>query len=477
MGKSYQKTRGVVKQNPRLSNTGVENTLPSPEKWQNSCKIDWLACTLWQIPLLDTEVDARNRPSSRSGLVALLDRWHKAEDLGALPDAKRYVDLASSLDSLSEERAEEDKAALASRWSVDMVPELLGLPDLVPQKMPKGANGYRTCHMVGSARVYSDGSPGMGIHVVLSGEAVDDLPISPLLFIRRVLATGGRFSRVDLAIDEFSGRLDLPAMVSDAKAARVRSRLAEGGVYESFALATGEHTGLTFYLGNRESETFFRFYDKRLEALKKGALADELPPYWVRAEAELKSGAAQTAAVLLVSSSAVDENGSPLPQNIPVAELAPGIFSQYMTFCAPSKDTNRSRWKPAKWWLDFIETDRRFAVSTSRPKTDMDRRRRWFAKQCAPAMAGIAEAFGVDALQEIFVDGRNRQSESLKQDIADTKAKLAATSSVSPSPAPISSSSSSVSSPSKSESYSMYRMRSKIESLEAQLHEAKKLLR
>lgn len=502
-----------VRLDPPPTNRGVERTEFPMKKWENCCRIDYLAFTLWDFPIHENMIEKRNAPRAHSDLISVLDRWHDAEALGLLPDSDRYFDLASVVDEAAQAAADEAREMEGkTRWTPDMIPELIGLPDLKPQKMPRGLQGYRDCHMVGSCRVLSGGKPGMGIHVILSGEALADLSINPLVLVRRVLATRGRFSRVDLAIDEFSGLLVIEKMIQSAKAGRCKTRLQEGGVYESFRLATGEHTGLTFYLGNRESDVFFRFYDKLLESLKKGIEPKDLPASWVRAEAELKGHAAQKAARLLVCSSRCDENGNPIPGNIPVSELAPGIFHHYMTFCAPTRDTNRSRWKPAPWWTKWLQVKRRHSVSRAVPKSTMISRLKWFKKQCGPSMSGIAEAFGVDTLEEIFNDGMNRQSEDLRSDVAAMKARRlaglpldpphehlpdpfapeAAPEPAAPAPAPAPDP---LPAPTperlaaearqrehmeklknekkQQDDYEKYRMRSKIEALEAQLHELK----
>jgi len=504
-----------VQTDPPPTNRGVERTKVPMKKWENCCRIDYLAFTLWDFPIHENLIERRNAPRAHSDLISVLDRWHDAEALGDLPDSDRYIEMSAAVDEAAQAAADEAREMEGkTRWTPEMIPWLLDLPGLKPQKMPRGLQGYRDCHMVGSCRVLSAGKVGMGVHVILSGEALADLTINPLVLIRRVLATGGRFSRVDLAIDEFSGLLDLQKMIKEAKAGRCKTRLQEGGVYESFRLATGEHTGLTFYLGNRESDVFFRFYDKLLESLKKGIDPKDLPASWVRAETELKGHAAQKAARLLVSSSRCDEDGNPISGNIPVSELAPGIFHGYMTFCAPTRDTNRSRWKSAPWWTKWLRAKRRHSVSRAVPKSTMISRLKWFRRQCGPSMSGIAEAFGVDTLEEIFNDGRNRQSEDLRSDVAAMKARRLAGLPLDPPPEPLPDPFAPEAPPEpaalapapapapeplpaptperlaaearqrehmerlknekkQQDDYEKYRMRSKIEALEAQLHELK----
>lgn len=410
----------------RTSNTGVRNTCFSKEVLKNCCKIDYLAFTLWSFPLLETEVFERNRPRV-SSLTSLLDKIHDFQPLPlTLTQAqeKYYFNLCSILDSVStpDDIDDDPTSPSITRWTPQMIPEFLGLADTALKPVNRGLNGYKKRHTCGLATILSEGSPEMGLHVILSGDALDDIPVDALTLIRRILATGGSVARIDIAIDDFEKKLNLNKMMADARAARCRTRMSEIGFYESINSASAVQTGLTMYVGSRSSDIYFRYYDKRLESIKSGISAEDLPSHWVRGEIEVKGRAAKKLSALLVSPLS-DDSGVPLDIE-PLTMIAPALFRQYMTFCAPSSDPNRSRWKPAKYWTDFLETDLKISLSNLAPKTDMDRRRKWFSRCCATTMVGLMETFGPDAVQDIYMDARTRLSDELQADMQKTKYKL-----------------------------------------------------
>ncbi len=457
-GKLYAKHGSVTRSgtlNPPDGNTGVERTAPygktkkaseasakaseasakaseasvpflnSFKGLHSEVRIDYLAFTLWNFPLSPEKIAKRNSPAAFvTELMKVLDLWH--DFVVDLPDIceeemERFIENSSAVDEIECENVNQ----ISNRWTVDMLPGFLG-SSLALEEKPRGLKGYSKQHVLGKAQILSQGAPGMGIHVILSGDACSELSIDPLLLIKRIIATKGNVARLDLAIDDYSGRLDIRRMIEDTRAGLLTTRCQEAGVYESFGTADGKQRGLTFYIGNRESDAYFRFYDKLLATLKElgidkknkkqiKALSVDLPEFWARAEVELKNDAAQKAARLLIPGGLACEDGSPSGHSVSLPDLVPRLLLNSLKFKQPSlTDSNRRRWPIADWWLEFLGTERTVSVSRAVEKTDMDKRAKWFERQCAPSMTAIAAAFGPDRLEEMFKEALQRQSPELK---------------------------------------------------------------
>ena len=198
-----------------------------------------------------------------------------------------------------------------------------------------GRLGYtRSIKMVGGGDVlYHPGEPGMGVHISLSGKALEAVALTPVEIISTVLALGGSVKRLDVYADSH----DVPLSVV-REACKARPGLPKGFCV-SKARSCPRHDDLwkpgegeTIYIGARDSQRCVRFYDKLAEQeLTPGV--DGNPEVWSRCEAELKREQAQHAALLLVSGQSVRDL----------------VFS-CVDFRDRSQDTNVSRCERLPWW-------------------------------------------------------------------------------------------------------------------------------
>jgi phage replication initiation protein len=351
----------------------------SGKPFQSGSKIDWLAFTLWNWPMSPRLFDERNRPLSAFEMARVVYGMDDIEDLrpSQIP------------------------------WTAEEVQDLAGLSAYHLQKLPKGMDGYSAQHMAGPARILSQGNSDMGVHCILSGDALD-FTREPQAIIKTVIGGLGRFSRVDLACDDFDGKIDLPAVIAAARNRQLVTRAREGTVIDSFVLATGEPTGLTFYVGSRESDHYFRIYDKRLKSLEDGIPAEKLPAKWIRIEAELKGPAADNISRLIAKGEKVET-------------ILPEILNNYLSFRDQGNHARPSRWPVAQWWRDFLDNAGRLSVARKIVKGDMDKRRRWFARQAGPSMAMVGECFGAEELLEIMQHSQRNMKKNKRDEIEKFK--------------------------------------------------------
>lgn len=165
----------------------------------------------------------------------------------------------------------------------------------------KGQHGYRSMYQgLNTGMIVQNGSrDDMGTHVTLSGQTMqalrDSLELSDRAICARMIDCGGRASRIDLALTIIGGRLTPYSLYRKLKTGAVKTRARK---YLMALGADGEIHGDTLYVGSRESEKFFRCYDKRAEqGIVDGAAM-------IRLETELKSLHARAACHMVATSSA-----------------------------------------------------------------------------------------------------------------------------------------------------------------------------
>ncbi len=125
--------------------------------------------------------------------------------------------------------------------------------------------------------------------------------------------------------------------------------------------------GTSIYFGKRGSDAQINIYDKRAE---RGYTERELPDGWIRIEVRLRH---QTALAFMQRFI----NGTPIGQ------LYFGVLTDKLRFLTPNKtDSNKQRWKTAKWWLKIIQDNQRIHLDLPGTVYDMGRWEENFWLQC-----------------------------------------------------------------------------------------------
>lgn len=156
-----------------------------------------------------------------------------------------------------------------------------------------------------------------------------------------------RYSRIDIALDDFIGLLDFDLMEDKIKKGEVislsRTRNIEASL--DFKKAekldnNGKSKGKTIYFGNKNSLMMIRFYDKKREQQAKKIFCPF--EFWQRYEIVLK----RERAIDFVEKLRSGENFS---------DLYLKVMSGLIRFIEPSDDKNKARWEISPFWDDFIK--------------------------------------------------------------------------------------------------------------------------
>ncbi len=147
---------------------------------------------------------------------------------------------------------------------------------------------------------------------------------------------GCTFPRVDWALDDTEGRLNLETIEATWKAGNCASRFQKMEPRTSYT-REGVLVGHTLNFGSRKSNMFVRIYNKQLERLAKG---EEVPhAHWTRTEIEAHDRAADALVKKFV-------------------QQGPGVVAavlrHYLDFKEAGADGNLCRRPTCDWWLRFV---------------------------------------------------------------------------------------------------------------------------
>lgn len=198
-------------------------------------------------------------------------------------------------------------------------------------------------------------------------------------FLMDALVDGGVMKRLDLAINDKVGILDIPELTAKCNREECVS------VFRSFkSYASGEliksheqdkaGMGHTLYIGSLKSEVYFCIYEKAYEQYAKLGIPIEETSVKNRFEIRLKNERAYYAVRDLLT-------------YYDAERTAFSIINRYIRFVDKEDDVRRSEWETNERWAWFIGENRTALKLTTKPEPyTLERTLRWVARQVAPTL-------------------------------------------------------------------------------------------
>lgn len=201
-----------------------------------------------------------------------------------------------------------------------------------------------------------------------------------------------KFSRVDLAFDDFSGLLNLSKIeglardyISGNDRTQILSNFKRGRLVEDFA--TG---GKTVYFGSPKSDLQIRFYDKRIEQ----GLQESIE-HWVRCEAQCRGNEANYIGWRIAMQSSID---------IPTEYLVKVLRFLDKT----DLDKNKSRRRLADWWRSFTGDRTRLKFGMAGKYRTLETSQQWLKSAASGALGAVRAEFGQAGIEDIFLAASER---------------------------------------------------------------------
>lgn len=217
--------------------------------------------------------------------------------------------------------------------------------------------------------------------------------------MREIIEHHGVWKRIDIAINDKFGILDIPKLVEK------RKRGEYGGYLKKFKVEqSGKESGIrgewdkaemgtTLYLGSTKSDIYFCIYEKDYEQMEKNDVPLVEAKIKNRFEIRLKEERAEQAILDLVNY----ENP---------ATTAFGIINHYAWFLKSGKEDKKESANLDEEWLLFIGKEEKNLKLTTEPEPyDIERTKKWIVKQVMPSLKGLVEmdsVQGTDFVENVF---------------------------------------------------------------------------
>lgn len=191
------------------------------------------------------------------------------------------------------------------------------------------------------------------------------------------LAVGGVMKRLDLAINDRTGILDIRELTKKCQNEECISLFRSFKSYGSGELVRKqekEGMGETLYIGSVKSEVYFCLYQKDYEQLMKLGIPLEEAEIKNRFEIRLKNERALFAVRDLIRYRNVERT-------------AFSIINRYLRFAEKDETKRRSQWQTDERWAWFIGKNRQELRLTTEPEPyTLERTIRWIGRQVAPTL-------------------------------------------------------------------------------------------
>lgn len=224
-------------------------------------------------------------------------------------------------------------------------------------------------------------------------------------FFHECLRENGVIKRLDLAINDRTGLLDIPELVQKCKDGECISVFKGFEDYESGELipTRDQHKaqmGKTLYLGSKQSEVYFCIYEKAYEQYVKKGIPPKDADIKNRFEIRLKNERATKAVYDLLTYQDAEHT-------------AFSIINRYVRFVDAIPDTDRYEWRNNIKWEYFIGEWRNGLKLTTRPEPyTFERSLNWLHHQVAQTLKTALE---LDRLEGTEVIGKMLANTTLNE--------------------------------------------------------------
>jgi len=198
-------------------------------------------------------------------------------------------------------------------------------------------------------------------------------------FLLDCLVESGVMKRLDLAINDMAGILNIPELTEKSMNEECISVFRTFKSYRSGELVQSREQdklgmGNTLYIGSLKSEVYFCIYEKDYEQYVKYGISIDDTPVKNRFEIRLKNDRAYYAVKDLLTYQDAERT-------------AFDIINRYIRFADKEENKERSDWKTSASWAWFLGSDRGRLKLTTKPEPyTFQRTLHWLNRQVAPTL-------------------------------------------------------------------------------------------
>ena len=269
--------------------------------------------------------------------------------------------------------------------SPDDLIDILGLGG-VAFDISNGFYGYRSRLFFCGISIHFEGAPGMGVCVEMSGKGCrtfeefgsGDYDTIFAIVRQHQPHQEMKITRLDVAYDDFSGKLDLPTISRDTVDGYFISRFRDWQVIQGNKGGSVNH-------GSKSSNVYIRIYDKAMEQK-----IDQI--HWVRVEIQLRK---ECAWGFIQLQDVIDKKFF-------------GVLNEYLRYIVESdSDSNRWRLPMVDYWADFVDYDDQVSIF-AKPASDFNVAKlyEYITTQTSGACQTYIDMFGSDSFLSTIAAAR-----------------------------------------------------------------------
>lgn len=213
-------------------------------------------------------------------------------------------------------------------------------------------------------------------------------------FFQLVKDYGGNFTRIDLALNDRVGLLDIPTLIRKVKRLEFKSSFRIVDPRETFNATDGTSRGATLYFGSVRSLSHFCFYQKDYEQFVKRGTPIEEAEIVNRYELRYKDKKADRLATEI-------RNGTDLNT------LIMGLINQSVVFYDRPRDQDGVQMD--KRWQSFINGKDKIRLMLLSDPMALEKTVRWFEDSVAPSLKlvrELGEFFNFDLIEAVIETGK-----------------------------------------------------------------------
>lgn len=255
--------------------------------------------------------------------------------------------------------------------------------------------GYANSLVFENINIYWEGASNQGIHVDITGQGcryieqifkklrvqLSDSQMYWFDFIRTMYNHGAKFTRFDLAIDDFGQHYTVPYIFQKCLNGELTMKFKSWSPDGYFGADGQAKSGMTIYFGSDVSRFQICMYEKA----KQLGLGDDAN--WTRTELRFRHERAIEFVQLILANASMDDH-------FDIGIFAAGILKDYITFREPNEtDSNKRRWKVSSFWNDFLEGIEPQRLTTALPDRSILKTASWFKGQVSKSYIMMELAF------------------------------------------------------------------------------------
>lgn len=290
-----------------------------------------------------------------------------------------------------------------------------------PSQVLKGYSGYNQAYISSSGALicWNMEKPELRLFISLSAKALYSQTLELEKIIQWALDRGGKFTRIDIAKDDYEGLLNIEEIYNKIKDGEITTRFRNYSVYSGEIYSSIESgkigsrvSGKTIYLGNlKDSNVLVRIYDKGAKEKTKF--------HWIRVEYQFRRKVADQ---YCNPNILINPETGEIKKHLSSEKIITGFYKDrnfenialyYLRFLDQTRGKNnkllnKRHWNTSPFWTKFLNTTEKNNIGLPKYKTGLEDLKEWATRSISGLNYLLETAYGQDYKTELRSTGKEK---------------------------------------------------------------------